>query len=45
MNQWVGVLRKVLDDDPRQPDYIATLLGRGYSRTSRANSDPICSTL
>jgi DNA-binding winged helix-turn-helix (wHTH) protein/TolB-like protein/Tfp pilus assembly protein PilF len=31
LNQSVAVLRKVLDDDPRQPDYIATLPGRGYS--------------
>jgi TolB-like protein/Flp pilus assembly protein TadD len=27
----VAVLRKVLDDNPRQPDYIATFPGRGYS--------------
>jgi DNA-binding winged helix-turn-helix (wHTH) protein/TolB-like protein/tetratricopeptide (TPR) repeat protein len=31
LKQSVAVLRKVLDDDPRQPDYIATLPGRGYS--------------
>jgi DNA-binding winged helix-turn-helix (wHTH) protein/TolB-like protein/Tfp pilus assembly protein PilF len=31
LNQSVAVLRKVLDDNPRQPDYIATLPGRGYS--------------
>jgi DNA-binding winged helix-turn-helix (wHTH) protein/TolB-like protein/Tfp pilus assembly protein PilF len=31
LNQSVALLRKVLDDDPRQPDYIATLPGRGYS--------------
>jgi DNA-binding winged helix-turn-helix (wHTH) protein/TolB-like protein/Tfp pilus assembly protein PilF len=31
LNQSVAVLRKVLDDHPRQPDYIATLPGRGYS--------------
>jgi len=31
LNQSVAVLRRVLDDDPRQPDYIATLPGRGYS--------------
>jgi len=31
LNQSVAVLRKILDDDPRQPDYIATLPGRGYS--------------
>jgi DNA-binding winged helix-turn-helix (wHTH) protein/TolB-like protein/Tfp pilus assembly protein PilF len=31
LNQSVALLRKVLGDDPRQPDYIATLPGRGYS--------------
>src|ERR1700678_1357060 len=31
LNQSIAVLRKVLDDNPRQPDYIATLPGRGYS--------------
>ena len=31
LNQSVALLRKVLDDDPRQPRYIATLPGRGYS--------------
>jgi DNA-binding winged helix-turn-helix (wHTH) protein/TolB-like protein/Flp pilus assembly protein TadD len=31
LNQAIAVLRKVLDDNPRQPDYIATLPGRGYS--------------
>jgi DNA-binding winged helix-turn-helix (wHTH) protein/TolB-like protein/Flp pilus assembly protein TadD len=31
LNQSIAVLRKILDDDPRQPDYIATLPGRGYS--------------
>jgi DNA-binding winged helix-turn-helix (wHTH) protein len=31
LNQSVAVLRKVLDDNPRQPNYIATLPGRGYS--------------
>ncbi len=31
LNQSIAVLRKVLNDDSRQPDYIATLPGRGYS--------------
>jgi DNA-binding winged helix-turn-helix (wHTH) protein/TolB-like protein/Tfp pilus assembly protein PilF len=31
LNQCIAVLRKVLDDNPRQPNYIATLPGRGYS--------------
>src|SRR5271155_2421297 len=31
LNQCIAVLRKVLDDTPRQPTYIATLPGRGYS--------------
>ena len=31
LNQCIAVLRKVLDDTPRQPNYIATLPGRGYS--------------
>jgi len=31
LNQSIAVLRKVLEDNPRQPDYIATLPGRGYS--------------
>lgn len=31
LNQSIAVLRKVLDDNPRQPDYIATLPGHGYS--------------
>jgi DNA-binding winged helix-turn-helix (wHTH) protein/TolB-like protein/Tfp pilus assembly protein PilF len=31
LNQSIALLRKVLDDDPRQPEYIATLPGRGYS--------------
>jgi DNA-binding winged helix-turn-helix (wHTH) protein/TolB-like protein/tetratricopeptide (TPR) repeat protein len=31
LNQAIAVLRKVLVDNPRQPDYIATLPGRGYS--------------
>ncbi|MGA9671796.1 MAG: winged helix-turn-helix domain-containing protein, partial [Terracidiphilus sp.] len=31
LNQCIAVLRKVLDDDPRRPDYIATLPGRGYA--------------
>ena len=31
LNQSIAVLRRVLDDNPRQPDYIATLPGRGYS--------------
>jgi DNA-binding winged helix-turn-helix (wHTH) protein/TolB-like protein/Flp pilus assembly protein TadD len=31
LKQSIAVLRKVLDDNPRQPDYIATLPGRGYS--------------
>jgi DNA-binding winged helix-turn-helix (wHTH) protein/TolB-like protein/Tfp pilus assembly protein PilF len=31
LNQSIALLRKVLDDDPRQPEYIATHPGRGYS--------------
>jgi eukaryotic-like serine/threonine-protein kinase len=31
LNQCIAVLRKALDDDPRRPDYIATLPGRGYA--------------
>src|SRR5580700_6600826 len=31
LNQSIALLRKVLDDDQRQPEYIATLPGRGYS--------------
>jgi DNA-binding winged helix-turn-helix (wHTH) protein/TolB-like protein/Tfp pilus assembly protein PilF len=31
LNQCVAVLRKVLQDSPRQPNYIATLPGQGYS--------------
>lgn len=31
LNQSIAVLRKLLDDNPRQPDYIATHPGRGYS--------------
>lgn len=31
LNQSIAVLRKILDDNPRQPNYIATLPGRGYS--------------
>jgi DNA-binding winged helix-turn-helix (wHTH) protein/TolB-like protein/Tfp pilus assembly protein PilF len=31
LNQSIAVLRKVLDDNPRQPNYIATLPGHGYS--------------
>jgi DNA-binding winged helix-turn-helix (wHTH) protein/TolB-like protein/Tfp pilus assembly protein PilF len=31
LNQSIALLRKVLDDDPRQPEYIATRPGRGYS--------------
>jgi DNA-binding winged helix-turn-helix (wHTH) protein/TolB-like protein/Flp pilus assembly protein TadD len=37
LNQSVAVLRKILDDDPRQPDYIATLPGRGYSFIAEVN--------
>jgi DNA-binding winged helix-turn-helix (wHTH) protein/tetratricopeptide (TPR) repeat protein len=31
LNQCIAVLRKALGDDPRQPEYIATLPGHGYS--------------
>jgi DNA-binding winged helix-turn-helix (wHTH) protein/TolB-like protein len=31
LNQCIAVLRKALDDNPRQPNYIATLPGHGYS--------------
>jgi DNA-binding winged helix-turn-helix (wHTH) protein/TolB-like protein/lipoprotein NlpI len=41
LNQSVAVLRKVLDDDPRQPDYIATLPGRGYSFIAEVNHTEI----
>lgn len=37
LNQSVAVLRKVLNDDPRQPNYIATLPGRGYSFIAEVN--------
>src|ERR1700690_1117184 len=43
LNQSIAVLRKVLDDNPRQPDYIATLPGRGYSfiaEVRRADDHP-----
>ena len=30
LNQTIAVLRKALDDDPRNPTYIATLPGHGY---------------
>src|SRR5580700_9802308 len=38
LNQSIAVLRKVLDDNPRQPDYIATLPGRGYSFIAEVRS-------
>jgi len=31
LNQCIAVLRKTLDDNAKQPNYIATLPGRGYS--------------
>src|SRR5579864_8847202 len=31
LNQCIAVLRRVLEDNPRQPVYIATLPGRGYA--------------
>lgn len=31
LNQCIAVLRKTLDDNPRQPNYIATLPGHGYA--------------
>ncbi len=31
LNQVITALRRALDDDPRQPEYIATLPGHGYS--------------
>jgi DNA-binding winged helix-turn-helix (wHTH) protein/TolB-like protein/tetratricopeptide (TPR) repeat protein len=41
LNQSVAVLRKVLDDDPRQPDYIATLPGRGNSFIAEVHRDQV----
>ncbi len=39
LNQCIAVLRKVLDDNPRQPNYIATLPGRGYSFVAEVNQN------
>jgi DNA-binding winged helix-turn-helix (wHTH) protein/TolB-like protein/Tfp pilus assembly protein PilF len=39
LNQSIALLRKVLDDNSRQPDYIATLPGRGYSFIAEVITD------
>src|ERR1700691_3960650 len=41
LNQSIAVLRKVLDDNPRQPDYIATLPGRGYSFIAQVRCEEV----